>query len=232
MLMKAAEFFKGEISGWKWYEVLWNTAAVAAILLISISDTPLNIVAAVTGVSYTLLAGKGKISCYGFGIVNSILYGWASYEATLYGDAMLNWGYYLPMMFVGIYMWLRRRNAQANVIKAKLTTRERFITAAVTIAAVLAYGILLKFLGDAQPFVDSTTTVLSITATWLTVRRCVEQWILWMIVNAVSIFMWLRVYLENGNSLALLCMWCIFLAAGIIFFFQWYREILTPEGRE
>ena len=65
----------------------------------------------------------------------------------------------------------------------------------------------------------------------LTVKRCIEQWVLWTIVNILAIVMWLQVYLENGNSAASLLMWCMALANGIIFFITWRRE-LEPEERE
>jgi nicotinamide mononucleotide transporter len=78
---------------------------------------------------------------------------------------------------------------------------------------------------------DSTTTILSVTAMILTVKRCIEQWVIWTIVNIISIIMWLKVYLENGNSAASLLMWCIALANGIIFFITWSRE-LEPEEQQ
>jgi nicotinamide mononucleotide transporter len=86
-------------------------------------------------------------------------------------------------------------------------------------------------LNGRTPVLDSATTVLSVTAMILTVKRCIEQWVLWTIVNILAIVMWLQVYLENGNSAASLLMWCMALANGIIFFLTWRRE-LEPEDRE
>ena len=80
-------------------------------------------------------------------------------------------------------------------------------------------------LGDRQPLVDSVTTILSVIAMILTVKRCVEQWLMWILVNAISVVMWLRVYLENGNSAATLLWWLIMLITGIIFFIQWSKDI-------
>ncbi|MBO7740995.1 MAG: nicotinamide mononucleotide transporter, partial [Victivallales bacterium] len=221
------DFIRGELAGWRPWELALFAGSIIAIAAISISfgDNAMNFTAAVTGVTYTLLAGKGKISCYLFGIVNTVLYGLASARAELYGETILNWGYYLPMMFVGLAMWARNRDDQANVRKTRLSARGRIITAAAAVAGIAAFAVLLAIMNDAQPIVDSTTTVLSVVATILTVRRCAEQWLLWMIVNSVSIIMWLRVYLAQGNSLALLAMWCIFLFIGIIFYIQWTLEV-------
>ena len=69
--------------------------------------------AAVTGVLYSLWAGKGKLSCYFFGIFNSAAYGWISFKAGLYGEVALNWGWYFPMMFAGLFFW--KRNLKKEV---------------------------------------------------------------------------------------------------------------------
>lgn len=227
-------FIKGECSGWKWFEILWLIGCPCAVLLLSLTkgDTTLSITASITGVIYTLLAGKGKVSCYVFGFVNSFLYGYASFNAKLFGDAMLNWGYYMPMMLIGLFLWSKNRNKQATVHKTKLSLIGRCITIVFSIIGIFSYGLVLWELGGSQPFIDSTTTILSVGATILTIKRCIEQWLLWTIVNSVSIFMWWRVYLAAGNSLALLAMWTIFLVIGIVFFFQWLKEASNEKSPE
>ena len=105
------------------------------------------------------------------------------------------------------------------------------VTAAASLAGIVIYTFILHMLNGRSPVLDSATTVLSVTAMILTVKRCIEQWVIWTIVNILAIVMWLQVYLENGNSAASLLMWCIALANGIIFFITWSRE-LEPEERE
>ena len=72
---------------------------------------------------------------------------------------------------------------------------------------------------------DAFTTVLSVIAMVLTVKRCVEQWMLWTMVNIVSIDMWYKVYLTGSGSAAILLMWVLSLINGIIFYCLWQREI-------
>ena len=225
--MRTVEFIRREISGWEPWEAVYLIGCTAAIAGISIAldDTALGIASAITGTLYTLLAGKGKISCYFFGIFNSAAYGYIAYKNGLYGDAMLNWFWYLPMMVAGIIFWRKKINESGCVIKRNLTFSGRIITLFSTLAGIALYAWLLRLLNDTQPVVDSATTVLSVTAMILTVKRCVEQWLMWILVNFRSVIMWLRVFLAGDNSVATLLWWIIMLFTGMIFFFRWTKEL-------
>ena len=138
---------------------------------------------------------------------------------------MLNWFWYLPMMVVGIIFWRKKINESGCVIKRNLTFSGRIITLFSTLAGIALYAWLLRLLNDTQPVVDSATTVLSVTAMILTVKRCVEQWLMWILVNFISVIMWLRVFLTGDNSVATLLWWIIMLFTGMIFFFRWTKEL-------
>jgi nicotinamide mononucleotide transporter len=225
-------FIQQECSGWKKAEIIWLVFCSVSIILLSIQmrDNLLGIVSALTGTWYALWAGKGKISCYFFGIINSFGYGLISYKYNLYGELMLNWGYYLPMMFVGIFCWKNHLNKQSEIKKVILSWRGKIVLIIVCIAGIIMYGAFLKIIGGRTPGLDSLTTVLSIAAMVMTVKRCVEQWILWIIVNACSVIMWLNVFLQEGGVIATLLMWCIALANGIIFYIQWTKEVKKANG--
>jgi len=213
-----------EFDGWKAAELVWLVFCTISVTVLSLlmKDTPTGIITAVTGLLYTLLAGKGKISCYFFGIVNVLGYSFISYCNGLHGEVMLNMCCYLPMMFVGIFCWKNQRDASGTIYKTWLGAAGETIMLLLSGAGIIIYALILKKLGDPQPVVDSITTVLSVSAMILTVKRCIEQWALWTAVNALSIYMWLVQYLRGEGSFAILCMWILALLNGIIFFCQWY----------
>lgn len=221
------KWIAGECAGWKTGEIIWFSFCVTATVIgaVILNDKLIGIAAAVTGIFYTLLAGKGKISCYLFGIVNSLLYGWLSYQEKLYGEVMLNWGWYFPMMFIGLFFWGKNLAGNRIIRKTKLGLKGKIICYLLTAIAIGIYAVILKRMGDTQPLIDSATTVLSVTAMILTVKRCADQWVLWTIVNILSVWMWFRAFRLDGESAALLAMWLVALANGIIFYFQWYKEI-------
>lgn len=178
-------------------------------------------VAAIAGVLCVVLVAKGSIWNYLFGIVNVTMYAYISYKAALYGDAALNALYYVPMQFIGWWQWRRRgaavshsegdgRSVQVNARRFSWTHRA-FLSVG-CIAGVTAVGFVLKYMGDPQPFKDSTTTVLSIVAQALMALAFMEQWVLWIITNIVSVVMW-AVCVARGEAHAavMVIMWTFYL---------------------
>ena len=112
-------FIKNELSGWKFWEVCWMIIAIVTITALSYywQDTPMGIISATTGVACVVCTGKGKLSAYIFGLVNSILYAIIAYQSTYYGETMLNALYYVPMQFVGFFVWARNMNQETNEVK-------------------------------------------------------------------------------------------------------------------
>ena len=216
-----------ECSGWRWYELTWLVLAAAALIGVSLrlGDTPFGMVSAVAGVVSVILTGKGKLSAYLFGVVNCTMYGIIAYGQTLYGETMLNLGYYLPMQFYGFFVW--RKNMQTGgleVVKRKMPWMRRTCLFAALLAATIVYGLILARMGDALPFVDSFTTVASVFAMWISCRRYAEQWTIWIAVDVVSIYMWWDRYRMAGENAATLLMWGVFLVNAIYGFIKWEME--------
>ena len=226
-LISIKKFVLSELSGWKKLEIAWMIFCSFAIIILSLilKDNLLGIISALTSTWYALWAGKGKVSCYFFGIINSFCYGLISYQYQLFGEVMLNWGYYFTMMFVGLFFWKKHLNQHQEIYKTKLNIKGRLILAAASAVGIIVYAALLKFIGGRTPGLDSLTTVLSVAAMIMTVKRCAEQWFLWTVVNVASIIMWLKIFMAEGGAIASLLMWCIALANGIIFYFQWAKEV-------
>ena len=223
-----SEFLQGELRNWHVAELCFMVFSLAAILIITCvtgGDSFAGIVSAGPGIMYTLLAGKGKRSCYLFGIVNSFLYGLISMQNRIYGDMLLNWLYYLPMQFVGLSLWKRNYNQEKGEVSKKvLTFSGRIIFLLLILLAWGVSALILERFNARVPWLDSATTVLSVAAMILTVLRRFEQWICWTLVNGISIYIWYQVYVSSGNSLAALLMWCIFLICGLVFGWQWYKS--------
>ena len=164
---KIKALVRGELEGWRAWEILWMTVAIAVIIGLSLywTDTVMGIISSVTGVACVVCTGKGKLSAYLFGLVNCVLYAIIAYKATYYGETMLNLFYYVPMQFVGFFVWAKNMNPETGEVNKKhMSGRARILMTAIIAAATYAYGLVLAALGDAMPFVDSFTTVSSLNA--------------------------------------------------------------------
>ena len=219
-------------SGWSVQELIWGGFCISAIVALSLwwGEGALALSAAVTGMVYTLLAGKAKVSCFFFGMVNTPLYAFLSWREGYYGDMALNI-YYFAMMFSGLAAW-RRNLADADsetVVRRSLGFRGRILWTAGLIAAAMPLGAVLHHCGGRDPVSDALTNVLSVAAMVLTVKRCVEQWVLWIAVDLIEVFMWWRVWAESGNSVSVLLMWLLFLVNGLYLWRLWTLEMRKQE---
>ncbi len=190
-------------------------------------------VAGIAGVLCVVLVAKGSIWNYLFGIVNVSMYAYISYKAALYGDAVLNAFYYVPMQFIGFWQWRRRgaaiseADAGGNGVQVKarrFTWAQRTVLAAGCIIAVVTVGFVLRHFGDPQPFKDSTTTVLSIVAQALMALAFMEQWALWIITNIVSVVMWcICVARGEAHAAVMVIMWTFYLLNSVNGFRVWMK---------
>ena len=221
-------FLKNELSGWHPAEIVWTAFVCVVICGLSIrwGDSLWGIVSAVTGVLYTILTGKGKLSAYGFGLVNCVLYAAISFEAKLYGETILNGFYYIPMMFVGFFAWRRNMDSQTNEVKKRrMSAKGRALLVAVLGMLTAGFGFVLRAMGDVLPFVDSFTTISSVVAMVVSVKRYSEQWWIWLGVNLFSVYMWWCNFATGNDNIATLVMWLVYLINGIFILIKWERDL-------
>ena len=232
---KIKELVKRECSGWKLWQVVWMIVANLVIIGVSVyqGDSLLSIVAAVTGVICVILCGLGKVSNYFFGTINVVLYAIVAYNAKYYGDVMLNILYYFPTNILGWILWAKNVDKEnKTVYKKRMTLIQDIILLIISVISVFVYSYILRLLGGNLPLVDSMSTVFSIIAQILMIKRFAEQWIIWIVVDVVSVIMWFVALFNEGASIAMLLMWSIYLGNAVIMFIKWMKETKVESTRE
>ncbi len=224
------------LSPFDWFLIVGIVASNIAYSVVTKDIDILGSAASIAGVLCVVLVAKGSITNYFFGLVNVALYAYISYKARLYGDAGLNLLYYLPMQFVGWWQW-RKRGAAASKAEAaasedkdvqvkarRLTNPQRVLLAVGCAAAIALSTYILYKVNDPQPLKDATTTVLSIVAQFLMSLAIMEQWVLWLIVDAVSVVMWIVLTVRGAAHAGLMVfMWVFYLANAINGLRVWLR---------
>ena len=128
-------------------------------------------------------------------IVASALYVWLFYASKLYGEAGVNVFFVIAAMW-GWWQWLHGHRANAKHVKnvkaplaiATLDQRALITTVGAWAALWLACAVLLRAITDSDvPWADGFVTAGSIVGTVLLGRKFIENWPLWLIVNAASI---------------------------------------------
>lgn len=216
-----------EFSCWTKFELLFAFFAILVVFLppLYLHDSPVAIISAVCGILYTILAGKGKVYCYFFGVIGTLCCAYLSYEIALYGNFALHFFYYFPMEVIGFFSWRNHIDKSKNeIIKDKLTSNQLVVMiSAITVATLITY-LLFVHINDKSPFIDAFMSVLSITAMVLTVRRSIEQWLLWTMVNFLSIIMWLGAFQAGEKIFSIFLVRIIYFILGIYFFIKWNKE--------
>jgi nicotinamide mononucleotide transporter len=219
------------LNAYDWFLIAGIIAANLVYSILSQTVDVLGTVTAVSGVLCVVLVAKGSILNYFFGLINVSLYAYVSFKATAYGDAALNALYYLPMQFIGYFAW-KRRVEDTQVKARRLTMKQRMLVAMGCAAAVVAVGFVLQACGAGQPFKDSATTVLSIVAQILMAMAFMEQWVLWIMTNVISVVMWV-IFAIQGEPHAgmMVIMWVFYLLNSVNGLRVWLKLSDAEAGR-
>ncbi|MBM7618349.1 nicotinamide mononucleotide transporter [Bacillus tianshenii] len=224
---------------WTIFEKVWLAVftMVNVYLFFAWEDSVLGLVTSLSGMLCVVLVAKGKIANYYFGIVQTGLYAYLSYGYGLYGETMLNALFYFPAQFVGLYLWNKNKIAQTvkgeDIPVKKLTRKGWMMAGVVSLGMIIIYGFVLQIIGGKVVWVDSATTVLSVLAQILMIKRYAEQWLFWIVVNILSIILWAQaLWTQGGNDMSMLVMWMAFLINSIYGYYNWNKVYQKQEGAE
>lgn len=218
-----AEKLKRYMSPFQWAEVL---AIIAFTVYFALTDTTdpwwyilVDSLAAICGVFCVVLCAGGKKSQYYWGFVNIVAYIVIAFINKYYGEVMLNGLYYLPTQFIGLYVWNRHYHREEDQVEGKrLNLKLAGIWLIGTVAGVFLYKLILDALGGNATLLDSMSTVFSLVANALMVLRYREQWVLWIVIDVVTLIMW-----AIAGDLLMTVMWTVYLINAVYGFVMWSK---------
>jgi nicotinamide mononucleotide transporter len=176
-------------------------------------------IAVLTAIIYLFLAIRQNIWCWFCAAFSTAIYVFLFLQAKLYMESLLNIFYFI----MAFYGWATWYFGKIDNIELPVVTWEKFIhvVALLTIAIIsFSSGYLLdRFTDAAFPYLDSMTTWSALWATFLVARKVLENWWYWLVIDAVSIF----VYWERGLQLTAL-LFVIYVAIIPIGLLSWTRS--------
>lgn len=160
-------------------------------------------VATSTALVYVVLAARNQVWCWFWGIVSCSLWAYASYAFYgLYLDALLQL-FYVAMSFVGIYNWKYGGQGGADAPVKQLSPSGHFTYLLAGSLLALAFGYFFDhYTPAAATYWDAFTTVFSILATFMLVRRLLDNWAYWVVIDLVYV----GLYYSRGAYLFALLM--------------------------
>lgn len=150
------------------------------------------------------LTVKAKVLSWPIGIIGSALYLFLFYQIQLYSD-LFEQVYFLITSLIGWWIWLHPRTKIQEDKNKELRISKNSIQDNILWVVVISAGTILltyvmsnlniwlpKYFPEkaAYPLADAFTTVMSFSAQWLLAKKKIENWVLWIIVDAISIWIY------------------------------------------
>ncbi|MEZ4898676.1 MAG: nicotinamide riboside transporter PnuC [Saprospiraceae bacterium] len=175
-------------------------------------------VALLTGIVYVWLAALQKRSCWYWGILSCALWAYADINYyLLYLDALLQF-FYIGMGIWGLKQWSAASTGVDLQIE-RMSWRDHLRFLWWVIPGSFLFGYLFdNYTPAAATYADAFTTIAAIAATWLTVRRYLENWIYWIVIDLIYIGI-------TGSRTAYLyaLLYLIYTLVAIWGLISWYR---------
>ena len=147
----------------------------------------LEVFAVIFAIAYLLLAVRQNILCWYAAFLSTSIYIYLYWDVSLYMESILNI-YYLLMAIYGWINWSNRKE-KINLSIKEWSLKKHFASVILIIALSLLSGLLLNNTEAARPYLDSFTTWGSVFTTYMVTQKILSNWLYWLVINGVGIFL-------------------------------------------
>jgi len=180
----------------------------------------LELIGATLGLISVWLTVRQNIWCWPTGLVMVALYSVIFFRARLYADAGLQ-AVYFALQIYGWYEWMRGGKDRGRLEVTQITLRLGVWLAVVAALATSLMGYGLATRTDAAlPYWDSLATVLSLIAQWMLARKLIENWLVWITVDLLSIGIYMAKALYPTMAL-----YAAFLVLAVLGWVEWRKSL-------
>ena len=189
---------------------------------------------AIAGLVYIVLEIKQHRAMWIVGLLSSIVYVFVFFSAKFYAGMGLH-VYYVSMSIYGFVQWSQKEKVnhtdKSATSDSKIIYRRlnRSMTCWLALTSVILFGGIYYVLQQTDsPVVvgDSFTSALSIVGTWMLARRIIEHWFCWIVVNAISVYL----YSTQGLYPTLVLYSCFTIMAGVGLYI-WIKNGVRTDDR-
>ena len=174
-------------------------------------------IAVLFSILYVILVARESIWCWAAAIISVSLYIFICYEAKLYAETGLQF-FYLIMGVIGYLFWKESPNKKQLSIK-ELSIGNHALILFVGIVCTLILGYILTIYTQAKlPLLDSFTTVFSIIATFMVIKKVLENWLYFIAIDLVSIYLY---YIRDLQHTAML--FVLYAIIACVGYYNWIR---------
>lgn len=180
---------------------------------------------AALGLLYIFFSIKQHILTWPTGLLASLLYTTVFFQSGFYADMGLQ-VYYVAISIYGWYYWLKggKKGTGANQKHVPVKKTPQKVLLLGLLATLVFYAVLLVILlnltDSTVPYMDSLTTALSITATWMLAKKYIEHWLIWIFVDLFSAGLY--IYKELWATVVLFLVYTFMAGVGYL---EWKKDL-------
>jgi nicotinamide mononucleotide transporter len=175
------------------------------------------------GIISVVFAKKQNILVYPTGIICTIITMYIMYKVSLLGHILVNLLYTI-ISFFGWWNWSRRENNELVVKVSKFTsndlTKSLLIFFFIVFVAYFAHDFFATNFEGQIKELDILTSGIFVTAMWLMANKKLENWILWIIGNVITIPLYL-----SSDKIILSIQYVIFTILAIQAYIEWKKSL-------
>jgi nicotinamide mononucleotide transporter len=179
-----------------------------------LATSPLEAVAVLSSLVYVVLAVRRSRWCWVAGGVGSLIYIWLFARARLPMQSLLQ-VWYVGVAVFGFLRWSHEGTMRISLLSWR--GHVAVIAASLLLAVAIAHFLAAE-MQSAWPHLDASTMVLSLCATWLTARGKLENWLYWIAIDAVQVWLYAAQGLVFTASLFL-----VYLVIASVGFIEWSK---------
>ena len=176
---------------------------------------------------YVVLAARENILCWLAATISVCLYIFICYNAKLYAETGLQI-FYLFMAALGYLSWKKMKNKEIEDEKTtikELKFNQHFKIISIGLIITFFLGFVLTTYTDAKmPLLDAFTTVFSIIATLMVIKKILENWLYFIAIDIASIYLY---YSRDLNQTAILFL--LYSIIAIVGYYNWTKSLAKDD---
>jgi nicotinamide mononucleotide transporter len=190
-------------------------------LVAFIQERPLEAASVLFSVLYLVLAIRESLWCWPAAFLSSVLTLAVVLGVRLYSEVALN-VYYAAMAVYGWYQWhyggRTRGAAQLPISTWPPKMHALAIGGSFALSAAVGW-VMSRYTQAAFPYLDAFVTVSSVVTTYLVARKILENWLYWLVVDSLALYLyWQR---ELYFFVALFALYLVLVVIGLV---RWHRD--------
>jgi len=152
----------------------------------------LELISVIFGLLYVVLAARENILCWPAALIGTATGIVVFWDVSLLMESALN-VYYLVMAIFGWWQWQRGGAAHSELTISAWGVNKHLIAALIILVLTSISGFFLEQNTQAAlPYVDSFTTWAAVITTWMVTRKILENWLYWIVIDVISVWLFLQ----------------------------------------